>query len=632
MLPARSLIFRTALRAAGVFTALATLTSAGCYFTDQGFEPRQRAFYFPTGLAVSPGGTALYVANSDFDLQYNGGTVQVLDLTKTRTILGDMLVKLRCAQQAADACAAIGVTDVSAAPTVEQVCNGFSFDQGGQLRDGESCKFAGECASGVCDDEVCAPCENGAGCAEGGICQGGACVLARNDNRILTPSACSPLSPPFVNKGETYATIGAFASGAVMAVNHGDKQCAASGARCLRDTDCGAGEACEEQPGARLFIPVRGDPSITWFNVADDRFDPSATTFDCGQSGIDQRCADEHRMGVDPYDNLRGLSLPVEPVGLGVSEDGTLLVTAHQISGTPAVGLAENDWDAKRPIFQYYTTSGVASGPTEIARVPVPELVQRTQIPDLAGGAPAIAYQPAFLVTYNASPQIDLFRYNDDRGGSPPRPFLTHAAVAGITSNADGKDSRGAAVDPSARQACEAACPADSNQLSCLRACVDIPLDLYVANRSPPSLLVGRVRTVITDSDQGGSTGSGAYDYVEIYDSISLAQNPSKVALGKVIGLDGQLHTRVFAVTFESRLIFSYDPEARRVDAVIRTGRGPHAIAFDTDDGPDPHAYLYVGHFTDSYLGVVDLDMRHPETFGIMFASIGTPTAPRESK
>ncbi len=28
------------------------------------------------------------------------------------------------------------------------------------------------------------------------------------------------------------------------------------------------------------------------------------------------------------------------------------------------------------------------------------------------------------------------------------------------------------------------------------------------------------------------------------------------------------------------------------------------------------HAFLYVGHFTDSYLGAIDLDMRHPEASG----------------
>ena len=44
------------------------------------------------------------------------------------------------------------------------------------------------------------------------------------------------------------------------------------------------------------------------------------------------------------------------------------------------------------------------------------------------------------------------------------------------------------------------------------------------------------------------------------------------------------------------------------------------------------HSFLYVGHFTDSYIGVVDLDMRRPETFGSMFATVGAPTPPRESK
>jgi hypothetical protein len=48
--------------------------------------------------------------------------------------------------------------------------------------------------------------------------------------------------------------------------------------------------------------------------------------------------------------------------------------------------------------------------------------------------------------------------------------------------------------------------------------------------------------------------------------------------------------------------------------------------------GEDPHAFLYVGHFTDSYLGVVDLDMSHPETFGTLFASIGIPIPPLESR
>jgi len=252
---------------------------------------------------------------------------------------------------------------------------------------------------------------------------------------------------------------------------------------------------------------------------------------------------------------------------------------------------------------------------------------------------------------------------------SPPRPFLQRASQAGITVNGNGNDSRGMAIDPSDRQRCEAACsPADATLYrGCLRDCIDTPLRLFVANRAPPSLLLGRVHTVVVDSTLGGSSGCGqvggacaapadccsgicqggqcsgpaggpgAFDYAEIYSQTSLAVGPSKVALGAALQPDGKtVKTYVFAVTFDSRFVFMYDPDAQQVVQVIRTGRGPHAIAFDsctTNCGKrGPYAYLYVGHFTDSYLGVVDLDMSHPETFGTMFASIGAPLPPLESK
>jgi hypothetical protein len=641
MIPACPTLLRHAPSFAGLpgrapavaLAALAALSTAGCYFSDDGLSPPSRSFYFPTGLAVSPGRSALYVANSDFDLQYNGGTVDVVDLDSARGTLGKMLIGLRCAQQAKDACDALGV-DIGQAPTVAQVCSGIAFRDGGGADNGKTCVAAGDCASGVCgEDSKCRACSADADCAAGnGKCgtgaQAGVCILAKNDNTILTPSACTPLAPPLAAGGTLFATIGAFASGAVMATN-------------------------PEGPGARLFIPVRGDPSITWFDVDDDRTAMSASPskLECGQRGSDKRCGDEHRMGIDPYDNPRTATLPVEPTGLDIADDGESIVSAHQISGGPAIGLSVNKWAADAsgpawPTFQFYLTSNVPAGPTEVARVPIPGVVAASK--HLGGLVPSMEYEPGFLVSFNNSAEIDLYRYNDDALGRPPRPFITRAVAATINTNADGKDSRGLAVDASRRQDCEAACGATADtcdagcsdtacqeacatkNITCQRACADIPLDIFMANRLPPSLLLGRVRTTITDSD----VGSGAFDVPEIYDAVSLTTGPSKVALGKVIGLDGKLHTRVFAVTFDTRNVFSYDPETRMVDLIIKTGRGPHAIAFDTgDDGSgNLHSYLYVGHFTDSYLGVVDLDMRHPETFGIMFASIGTPTEPRESK
>ena len=633
------------------------VAAGGCFYQNDGASPPDRGFYYPTGLAISPGRTTLYVANSDFDLQFNGGTVQVLDLVGIRSGLGQMLAGIRCSEGTASACAdpkLAGVIGLSA------VCNAIQMS-GGSGKTNDACEVASDCASGICGPSAtCQPCKAATDCAGGadancpGTClPNGACALACNQNQILTPAACTPLAPPV----KSVATVGAFASGAVITRN-------------------------PASAGARLFVPVRGDPSITWFDIPDDGANLKAAKctpvgqaptpgadcctgfiasggacgfqLDCGQSTTDTRCHDEHRLGVDPYDNYRDLTIPVEPVGLDVSSDGTDIVTAHQIAGTPAIGLSQNPVGAACPpppggmavtipSFQFYLTGSVAAGPTEVSHVPAPAIIAasaKVPLPGMAT-ATAIPYQQGFLVSYNAAPEIDLFRVTNDCESSPPRPFLTRAGQTPVTVNADGRDSRGIAVDPSERQACEATCDATTaTYFPCLRACTDTPVRVYIANRSPPSLLLGRVRTTVVDSDLAAGTGSGAFDVLEIYDQVPVSVGPSKVVLGQAIVPDGsptgRLKTFVFVVSFDTRFVFMYDPEAQTVLPPIRTGRGPHSIAFDactTDctQGDTPHAYLYVGHFTDSYIGVVDLDMRYP-TFGTMFASLGEPLPPLESK
>ena len=60
------------------------LSVTSCYSTGDGTAPPASTFYFPVGLAVSPGGNVLYAVNSDFDLQWNGGTLQSYDLNQIR--------------------------------------------------------------------------------------------------------------------------------------------------------------------------------------------------------------------------------------------------------------------------------------------------------------------------------------------------------------------------------------------------------------------------------------------------------------------------------------------------------------------------------------------------------------------
>lgn len=63
---------------------LAASVASGCFTAGQGTQPPMNQFYFPTGLAVSPDGKYLYAVNSDFDLQWNGGTLQSYELAGLR--------------------------------------------------------------------------------------------------------------------------------------------------------------------------------------------------------------------------------------------------------------------------------------------------------------------------------------------------------------------------------------------------------------------------------------------------------------------------------------------------------------------------------------------------------------------
>jgi hypothetical protein len=67
-----------------LWAAVIGVASPACYTAGDGTPPPMDSFYFPTGLTVSPGGNVLYVVNSDFDLQWNGGTLQSYDLYKIR--------------------------------------------------------------------------------------------------------------------------------------------------------------------------------------------------------------------------------------------------------------------------------------------------------------------------------------------------------------------------------------------------------------------------------------------------------------------------------------------------------------------------------------------------------------------
>jgi hypothetical protein len=74
------------LRVGRVLLGATVVASAmpACYSAGAGTAPPTKNFYFPVGLTTSAGGRILYAVNSDFDLQWNGGTLQSYDLDRIR--------------------------------------------------------------------------------------------------------------------------------------------------------------------------------------------------------------------------------------------------------------------------------------------------------------------------------------------------------------------------------------------------------------------------------------------------------------------------------------------------------------------------------------------------------------------
>ncbi len=77
--------FLIAIRRSLAPLGLAFVAMLGCYKSGEGADPDESHPYFPTGIALSPSGKWLFLANSNFDLAFNAGTLQAYDVGKIRT-------------------------------------------------------------------------------------------------------------------------------------------------------------------------------------------------------------------------------------------------------------------------------------------------------------------------------------------------------------------------------------------------------------------------------------------------------------------------------------------------------------------------------------------------------------------
>jgi DNA-binding beta-propeller fold protein YncE len=308
--------------------------------------------------------------------------------------------------------------------------------------------------------------------------------------------------------------------------------------------------------GTRLFVPVRGDNSVTWIEV-DDGGGRRLRCWDGSASGDTPRCSGAHVIGSGR--NSLGLRLPSEPFGIAFQD--TYAIVTH--AGVGEVSL--------------------------IADVPGrPELVDIQG--DLPASASGIGIHPTNGRVYvahrgaNALSTLDVFDGSTvDAVDADNRPAIVPRRTVPVDVVVSGADNRSLVFHPGGTE-------------------------LYVANRTPRSLL-------ILDT----SIGEDGAPLDEWRDAIALGQGPSRIAVHEEA--DGR-HL-VYAVCFDDALVYAIDPESRRVDGILWTGEGPHAIAFD-----DVRRWIFVATFVTSTIEVYDANPDNDSYRQLLFR-IGAPKHPQ---
>jgi hypothetical protein len=582
------------------FTLLLIVATSGCTqqtgiggpcapFSNNSEEPCREQIYFPSGLAVDPDGDVLYVASSNADLRYSGGSVQSIDLTRHD-------------------CAARFFRD----GVLDATCANLSY----VLADANGNPFPTATPLGAPDP--------------------------RDTSRTLVESdalGCSHdlLDPQIVQCDETPFITSAVKIGnfsgllRVQVRRKGDYSFPADAEVPDAGTEMVTTTATSKF-NRRLWLPVRGDPSITFINV-DKPYDgtlpgdafKSAAHLDCTDSGNgnpsqnlnscnSQRITlrDFHRLGMESFPSCTmdedcpfsatcssgtctTVAVPPEPFGLFLDEGPvgkngdpaySRLLVSHLAGGqvslinSAAFNPASTDTITPKEAVVLDVTNGLFT-------------------PDASGRQGAFSLAPLtpgdpnslWYVTSRLNATISMFQVSPEnrilQAGNfaiSAGPYLTGADVRDLAIQADG--ARGFFID---------------NQ--------------------PPSLFTVDTRTI-------ASSGSdNAFPANQVVDIVNVCQGPSNLATRTFVepgatGAPPRTVTRVYVICFTTGQIAVVDPDLGLVVDNILVGSGPNDLGFNFG-GPGqpvpPHLRGYVADYTDSSIAVIDLDRGSPTENRVIF-------------
>ncbi len=272
----------------------------------------------------------------------------------------------------------------------------------------------------------------------------------------------------------------------------------------------------------RLFVPVRGDPSITYIDYSlTDR------TMECGGTGAFPLCDEDHRLD-HLHNNPDELGLSEEPWGMFVDSGNGYAMVTHLTLGTVSLVDAPTDGtpplltDAIGGLFAQNSTTGVRGATGIAGRLP--------------GTVDDLVY-----VTSRAESRVHTLSVYRRANGEPtmaPGDFFFLNRI--IPSS----DSRGIAFS------------ADGNRA-------------YVVNRNPPTLQI-----VDTTMGPDGVPRNDMIDAIEICREASVIQ-VADLGAGE----------RAYISCFQDSQVWVLDLERGTVLATIPVGRGAHASALAAGRG-----------------------------------------------
>jgi YVTN family beta-propeller protein len=358
----------------------------------------------------------------------------------------------------------------------------------------------------------------------------------------------------------------------------------------------------------RLFVSVRGDPSITWMDVHLGGLrigsEPPPPLLDCFDSGTKVAsppapgCHESHVLfnfscTGRPGCNVEFPTIPSEPFGMrldsGALVDGTpyarLLVSAlstGQVTLIDALGGNADSMIRNVSAAFFQADSSGRHGAFALA--------------------PQHAHDPtsSWYMTSNLQPTIATFRVANAEVIVPSISFSFGGAFA------IGSDVRDIQFEPGGNRA-------------------------FLTENNPPSLLVLDTRT--TDMRNPGQPLN------QLVDIVNVCQTPSHMGVRRAMvagapGTPARLKTDVYVVCFLSNQVMVVDPDAPGVEDTILVGRGPNEVVFNFGDSDDPDAPLtpparraFVSQYSEMSIAVIDVDPGSP-TRNRMVARIGKPLPP----